>query len=60
MEDITVAFGVSSENENRRKVVNIFDERGMCVGKVYFEHKYSYIRECTVLLEVVGSSEMYV
>ena len=43
-----------------RIVVNIYDERGMCVGKVYFEHKYSYIRECTVLLEVVGGSEMYV
>ena len=36
---ITGAFGVLSENNNERRVVEFCAERGMHVGKTYFEHK---------------------
>ena len=36
---ITVASGVSGENENGRRVVEFCVERGLCVGNTYLEHK---------------------
>ena len=44
---ITSPFGVPGENDNSRKVVEFCAERGMCVGKTYFEyrslHKYTRV-----------------
>ena len=36
---ITGAFGVSEENNNGRRVVQICAERGLCVDNTYFEHR---------------------
>ena len=36
---ITDAFEVPGENKNGRRVVEFCDERGLCVGNIYFEHK---------------------
>ena len=36
---ITSAIGVPGKNENRRRVVEYYAERGLCVGNTYFEHK---------------------
>ena len=36
---ITDSFGVPGEDENRKKVVEFCDEKGLCVGNTYFEHK---------------------
>ena len=36
---ITRAFGVSGENDNGRRVVEFFAERGLCIGNIYFKHK---------------------
>ena len=43
---ITDAFGVPRENENWRRVVEFYAERGLCVGNTYFEQKnfYKYTR----------------
>ena len=32
---ITGAFGVSGENDNRRRVVEFCEERGLCVGNIF-------------------------
>ena len=36
---ITVAFGVPGDNKNGRRVVELDDERRLCVGNTYLEHK---------------------
>ena len=36
---ITDAFGVPEENDNGRKVVQFFAERGLCGGNTYFKHR---------------------
>ena len=36
---ITGAFGVPGENDNGRRVVEFCEERGLCVGNTYFEHR---------------------
>ena len=36
---ITGAFGVPGENDNERRVVEFYAERGMCVGNIYFKQK---------------------
>ena len=45
--DITGAFGVLGENDNGRRVVEFYAERGLCVGNTYFKqkslHKYKRV-----------------
>ena len=36
---ITRSVVVPGENDNGRRVVELFGERGLCVGNTYFEHK---------------------
>ena len=36
---ITGAFGVTGENDNDRKVVEFYAEKGPCVGNTYFKHR---------------------
>ena len=33
------AFGVPGENDNGRKVVKFYAERGMCMGNLHFKHR---------------------
>ena len=35
---ITSAFGVPGENDNGKGGVELYAERGLCVGNTYFEH----------------------
>ena len=43
---IAGAFGVSGENDNGRKVLEFYAEKGLCVGNTYFKLKglYKYTR----------------
>ena len=36
---ITSAFGVPGENDNGRRVVEFWEEMGLCVGNTYFNHR---------------------
>ena len=38
-EGITGAFGVPGENDNVRRVVEFYEERGLCVCNTYFKHR---------------------
>ena len=44
--DITSAFGVPEENDNGRRVVQFYTERGLCLDNTYFKHRslHKYIR----------------
>ena len=36
---ITVGFGVPGENINGRRVVEFWEEKGLCVSNTYFKHR---------------------
>ena len=36
---ITGAFGVPGENDNGRRVVEFYEEMGLCVDNTYFKHR---------------------
>ena len=36
---ITGVFGIPGGNKNRRRVVEFYAERGLCMGNIYFKHK---------------------
>ena len=36
---ITGASGVPEENDNGRIVVELYAERGVCIGNIYFKHR---------------------
>ena len=36
---ITGAFELQEKNDNGKRVMELCDERGLCVGNMYFEHK---------------------
>ena len=43
---ITGAFGVPVDNDNERRVVEFNVERGLCMDKMFFDHRslHKYIR----------------
>ena len=47
------AFGVSGENYNGRRVMELCAERGLCVGNTYFKHRslHKYTRVTKVKKE---------
>ena len=40
---ITGMFGASGENENGRRVVDFYTERGLCKGNIYFKQVYTEV-----------------
>ena len=53
---ITSAFGVPGENDNRRRVVELCAEKGLCVGNTYFERKS--LHKCTGIATCQGGVEL--
>ena len=47
MMTITGAFGIHSENDNKKRVTGFYAEKGLCVGKMYLKHRWKWVdMEC--------------